>query len=111
MNKEELEKIERLREYIRIKTAHPNVNYTKAINWLKTQAERIGLPYTVYEDKDNKLNNPVILIKWENNEIKKKKKSVLLYSHMDVVNAGILKLTLKKKKLILKKKRFKQVEL
>jgi acetylornithine deacetylase/succinyl-diaminopimelate desuccinylase-like protein len=72
ITQEDLEKIERLREYIKIKTVHPNIDYTEAIEWLKKQAKRIGLEYTVFEDTENKGNKPLILIKWEVDELNEK---------------------------------------
>jgi hypothetical protein len=41
--------IERFLQYLRIKTTQPDADYSKAVDFLKIQAERIGLEFNVKE--------------------------------------------------------------
>lgn len=75
------EEIQIFREYLRIPTVHPNINYQPCITFLKRLSEEIGLElkivYPVMESK------PVIILSWYGTE--PELKSILLNSHMDVV--------------------------
>ncbi|XP_014371744.2 aminoacylase-1-like [Papilio machaon] len=74
------EVIQRFREYLRIPTVHPNVNYSECIKFLKRQADLLALPCEVYELVEKK---PVAIITWEGT--RPELPSILLNSHMDVV--------------------------
>eukprot|EP01080_Neovahlkampfia_damariscottae_P005673 gene5673-9494_t len=88
INSETVEKTEqvvihRFLDYLRIKTAQPNVDYTKTVNFLRIQAIRIGLEFQVKEFLKDK---PVVILKWKGKD--PKRKSIMLNSHMDVVLAN-----------------------
>ncbi|XP_033222115.1 aminoacylase-1-like isoform X2 [Belonocnema kinseyi] len=68
------------REYLRIPSVHPNVNYDKCVIFLKNQAQSLNLPISIYEVRPKK---PVVVITWEGTE--PEKPSILLNAHMDVV--------------------------
>ncbi|XP_013137376.1 PREDICTED: aminoacylase-1-like [Papilio polytes] len=74
------EVIQRFREYLRIPTVHPNVDYNDCVNFLKRQADLLNLPYEVHELLEKK---PVVLITWQGTQ--PELPSILLNSHMDVV--------------------------
>ncbi|CAG4972095.1 unnamed protein product [Parnassius apollo] len=67
-------------EYLRIPTVQPNINYDECINFLKKQANEIGLEYQIYEVVPRK---PIIVMTWVGQD--PKLPSILLNSHMDVV--------------------------
>ena len=46
--------IQRFLDYLRIKTAHPDIDYSKTVSFLRTQATRIGLEFQVKEVKKKK---------------------------------------------------------
>ncbi|XP_033222116.1 aminoacylase-1-like [Belonocnema kinseyi] len=68
------------REYLRIPSVHPNVNYDKCVIFLRKQAQSLNLPISIYEVRPKK---PVVVITWEGTE--PEKPSILLNAHMDVV--------------------------
>uniref|UniRef100_A0A0A9Y4E8 N-acyl-aliphatic-L-amino acid amidohydrolase n=1 Tax=Lygus hesperus TaxID=30085 RepID=A0A0A9Y4E8_LYGHE len=68
-----------LQEYVRIRTDHPNPDYRNAVEFLKRQADRIGLPVVVYGTP----SKPVVLMTWTGDN--PSLKSVMFNSHMDVV--------------------------
>ncbi|KAF6199958.1 hypothetical protein GE061_006256 [Apolygus lucorum] len=68
-----------LQEYIRIRTDHPNPDYRSAVEFLKRQADRIGLPVVVHGTS----SKPVVLMTWSGAD--PSLPSVLFNSHMDVV--------------------------
>ncbi|CAH0700161.1 unnamed protein product [Spodoptera exigua] len=70
------EVIQRFREYIRIPSVHPDIDY----EFLKKQAHDLDLPVAVYEFVPKK---PVVVITWEGAQ--PELPSILLNSHMDVV--------------------------
>ncbi|XP_030563931.1 aminoacylase-1-like [Drosophila novamexicana] len=82
MNKsqwENNEEIKIFREYLRIPSVHPNVDYTACVEFLKRQAADLGLPVVVvYAGL-----NPVVVIKWLGKQ--PELPSIVLNSHMDVV--------------------------
>lgn len=103
-NWEANEEIQRFREYLRIPTVQPNVNYgakrsissfienpfkfffcipktDECIQYLRRQAESIGLPITLYYPYDE--TKPVAVLSWIGQE--PDLPSILLNSHMDVV--------------------------
>ncbi|XP_016959782.1 aminoacylase-1 [Drosophila biarmipes] len=73
--------IEYFREYLRIPSVHPNPDYEPCVEFLKSQANDLGLPIKVYYPFDKQ--NPVVVLTWEGTE--KELPSILLNSHMDVV--------------------------
>ena len=46
--------IQRFLDYLRIKTAHPDIDYSKTVSFLRTQATRIGLEFQIKEVKKKK---------------------------------------------------------
>ncbi|XP_073973329.1 aminoacylase-1-like isoform X2 [Rhodnius prolixus] len=68
------------RNYLRVISVHPNVDYDGCVQFLKRQAKSLGLPVRVFLPVPNK---PVVVITWQGTE--PKLPSVLLNSHMDVV--------------------------
>ncbi|XP_068633813.1 aminoacylase-1-like [Battus philenor] len=69
-----------LRDYLRIRSVHPNVDYDDCLKFLKQQAAGIGLPVQVFEVLPRK---PVLVMTWEGTQ--PELPSILLNSHMDVV--------------------------
>ncbi|XP_022177265.1 aminoacylase-1A-like isoform X2 [Myzus persicae] len=76
----EHESVTIFREYLRIPTVQPNVNYNECIKFLERQAQRLGLPLKVFYMTPEK---PVVIITWVGQ--KSELPSLLLTSHMDVV--------------------------
>lgn len=72
--------VENFREYLKIPSVHPNVDYSGCVAFVKKQAESLQLPVKVFEVCPNK---PVIIVTWEGTE--PDKDSILLNGHMDVV--------------------------
>lgn len=68
------------REYLRIPSVHPDVNYDGCIDFLKKQSESLGLPYKIFSVVPKK---PIFVITWKGKE--PNLPAVLLNSHMDVV--------------------------
>jgi len=77
------EEIKIFREYLRIPTFHPNIDYGSCVQFLKNQASSLDLPVSVFYPADEQ--NPVVVITWlgSNPELK----SIMLNSHTDVVPA------------------------
>lgn len=71
--------IQRFREYIRIKTVHPNPDYDEVIKFLKAYAMELDLP--VQEITAG--TNTVLVMTWKGR--KPEMKSIFLNSHTDVV--------------------------
>ncbi|XP_059052521.1 aminoacylase-1-like [Achroia grisella] len=72
--------IQRFREYLKIPSVHPDVDYGDCVIFLKKQASEIGLPVVVHELVPRK---PVVIFTWIG--LKPQLPSILLNSHMDVV--------------------------
>ncbi|XP_011638967.1 aminoacylase-1 [Pogonomyrmex barbatus] len=72
--------VENFREYLRIPSVQPDVNYDDCVAFLTRQAESLGLPIKVYHVYPKK---PIVVITWEGTQ--PTKPSILLNSHMDVV--------------------------
>ncbi|XP_031769516.1 aminoacylase-1-like isoform X2 [Galleria mellonella] len=72
--------VQRFREYLKIPSVHPDIDYGDCVVFLKQQANEIGLPVTVYELVPGK---PIVVITWTG--LQPKDSSILLNSHMDVV--------------------------
>ncbi|XP_023954496.2 aminoacylase-1 [Bicyclus anynana] len=69
-----------LRDYLRIRSVHPNINYNECLTYLRRQAVELGLPVQVVEAVPRK---PVLVMTWEG--LEPNLPSILLNSHMDVV--------------------------
>ncbi|XP_032680891.1 aminoacylase-1-like [Odontomachus brunneus] len=72
--------VEIYREYLRIPSVHPDVNYEDCVTFLLKQADSLQLPIHVHRVRPDK---PVVVITWEGTD--PTKSSILLNSHMDVV--------------------------
>ncbi|XP_034951255.1 aminoacylase-1-like [Chelonus insularis] len=72
--------VENFREYLRIPSVHPNVNYDDCVAFLRRQAQSLDLPVKVYEHHPGK---PIVIITWIGTD--PALPSILLNSHMDVV--------------------------
>lgn len=75
----------RFREYLRIKTVHPDPNYDKALNFLAELANEIGLPWKTVLTNSNP-RREVGILTWEGT--KPYLPSIMLNSHMDVVTVS-----------------------
>lgn len=78
---EQNEEINYFREYLRIPSVHPNINYDPCIEFLKRQATDLNLPLKIYHPVDPK--NPVVVITWTGTQ--PNLPAIILNSHMDVV--------------------------
>ncbi|OMJ20661.1 Aminoacylase-1 [Smittium culicis] len=76
----EPESVSRFREYLRIESVHPNPDYYGVADFLKKQAEEIGVEYQCIEAIKGK---PVVVLKLAGSD--PSLKSVILNSHSDVV--------------------------
>ncbi|KDR16327.1 aminoacylase-1 [Zootermopsis nevadensis] len=74
------EAVANFREYLRIPSVQPDVNYDDCVAFLKKQAVQLGLPLQVYSVVFGK---PIVVLTWEG--LEPGLPSVLLNSHMDVV--------------------------
>ncbi|KAF2886891.1 hypothetical protein ILUMI_19282, partial [Ignelater luminosus] len=72
--------VENFREYLRIRSVHPNPDYDSCVDFLKNQAQSLGLPIQIYYFVPNK---PVVIITWIGTE--PQLPSIILNGHMDVV--------------------------
>lgn len=72
--------VENFREYLRIPSVQPDINYDDCVTFLRKQAESLDLPLKIYHIQANK---PIVVITWLGTE--PEKPSILLNSHMDVV--------------------------
>ena len=79
-DEDEAREVTLFREYLRIKSVHPEPDYPACNRFLERLADELGLPYYVKEMVPGK---PVFIMTWEgaNPELP----SVLLNSHTDVV--------------------------
>ncbi|CAH0626770.1 unnamed protein product [Chrysodeixis includens] len=77
---EDNEAVQRLRDYLRIPTVHPDVDYRECVKFLKAEAESLGLKVAEHEFVPNK---PLLVFTWEGQQ--PDMPSILLNSHMDVV--------------------------
>ncbi|EDV95052.1 aminoacylase-1 [Drosophila grimshawi] len=75
------EEIQIFREYLRIPSVHPNIDYTACVDFLKRQASSLDLPVEVVYPQNGL--NPVVVMKWLGKQ--PGLPSILLNSHMDVV--------------------------
>jgi len=77
---EEHEAVTNFREYLRIPTVHPDVDYGKCVEFLLRQAQSLNLPSNIYYMAPGK---PIVIITWLGQ--KPELPSILLNSHTDVV--------------------------
>ncbi|XP_031625313.1 aminoacylase-1A-like [Contarinia nasturtii] len=75
------EEINIFREYLRIPSVHPNVDYEPCVEFLKQQAASLNLPIAIYYPVDDQ--NPVVVITWKGSQ--PELPAIMLNSHMDVV--------------------------
>lgn len=68
------------RDYLRIKSVQPNPDNQGCVDFLKVQAEKIGLPMRILELVPGK---PIVIMTWEGSD--PSLPSLLLNSHTDVV--------------------------
>ncbi|GJQ68633.1 hypothetical protein Trydic_g17180 [Trypoxylus dichotomus] len=73
------EAITNFREYLKIPSVHPNVNYDKCVKFLQKQAQDIGLACQTYSAVEGK---PIVILTWLGTRCELP--SILLNSHMDV---------------------------
>ncbi|KAK5645355.1 hypothetical protein RI129_006655 [Pyrocoelia pectoralis] len=72
--------VENFRQYLRIPSVHPNIDYEPCVEFLEKQAKDIGLKFSVFRDVPR---NPMVVLTWTGKE--KSLPSIMLNSHMDVV--------------------------
>ncbi|XP_008181414.1 aminoacylase-1-like isoform X1 [Acyrthosiphon pisum] len=77
---DENEAVTNFREYLRIPTVHPDVDYSKCVEFLLRQAQSLNLPSNIYYMAPGK---PIVVITWLGQ--KPELPSILLNSHTDVV--------------------------
>ncbi|CAH1738309.1 aminoacylase-1-like isoform X2 [Aphis gossypii] len=77
---DENEAVTNFREYLRIPTVHPDVDYSKCVEFLLRQAQSLNLPSNIYYMAPGK---PIVIITWVGQ--KPELPSILLNSHTDVV--------------------------
>jgi len=80
-NWEDNEEIKLFREYLRIPSVHPNIDYEPCVEFLKRQATELGLEFKVEVPVTPK--KPVCILTWVGT--RPDLKSIILNSHMDVV--------------------------
>lgn len=72
--------VENFREYLRIPSVQPDINYDDCVAFLKKQAKSLDLPVKVYEHYKGK---PIVILTWIGTD--PSVSSIMLNSHMDVV--------------------------
>ncbi|KAK5638803.1 hypothetical protein RI129_013098 [Pyrocoelia pectoralis] len=72
--------VENFRQYLRIPSVHPNVNYEPCVEFLEKLSKSIGLQFTVFRDVPD---NPTVVVTWMGKD--KTLSTIMLNSHMDVV--------------------------
>ncbi|XP_076756605.1 aminoacylase-1 [Xylocopa sonorina] len=72
--------VENFREYLRIPSVQPDINYDDCVTFLQNQAKSLDLPVKVYHVHPNK---PIVVLTWIGTD--PSKSAILLNSHMDVV--------------------------
>ncbi|KAG7214002.1 hypothetical protein KM043_001372 [Ampulex compressa] len=72
--------VENFREYLRIPSVQPNINYDDCVSFLHKQAQNLGLQYKVYNVHPSK---PIVVLTWVGTH--PAEPAILLNSHMDVV--------------------------
>lgn len=72
--------VENFREYLRIPSVQPNINYDDCVAFLQKQAKSLDLPVKIYHVHPNK---PIVVLTWIGTQ--PSEPAILLNSHMDVV--------------------------
>ncbi|XP_068897319.1 aminoacylase-1-like [Tenebrio molitor] len=72
--------VNNFREYLRIPSVHPDVNYDACVKFLENQAKGLDLPIKIYHVVPKK---PIVILTWVGTE--PTLPTILLNSHMDVV--------------------------
>jgi len=75
------EEIKIFRQYLRIPTVHPDIDYGLCVEFLKRQASSLDLSVSVYYPANDK--NPVVVMTWVGSQ--PNLPSIMLNSHTDVV--------------------------
>ncbi|KAG5683326.1 hypothetical protein PVAND_012612 [Polypedilum vanderplanki] len=75
------EEIQIFREYLRIPSVHPNIDYEPCVEFLRRQASDLDLEFRVEYPKTEK--KPVVILTWIGTQ--PELPSIILNSHMDVV--------------------------
>ncbi|XP_073828399.1 aminoacylase-1B [Musca autumnalis] len=75
------EEIQYFREYLRIPSVHPKPNYTPCVDFLRKQAESLGMQMRIHYPVNK--DNPVVVLSWPGSDTSLP--AILLNSHMDVV--------------------------
>ncbi|XP_055906622.1 aminoacylase-1-like [Eupeodes corollae] len=80
---EENDEIKFFREYLRIPSVGPNIDYEPCVAFIIKQVESLGLPYQIL--RPGGVDQPIVVVTWlgTNPELP----SIMLNSHMDVVAA------------------------
>ncbi|XP_014087743.2 aminoacylase-1 [Bactrocera oleae] len=73
--------IEIFREYLRIPSVHPDIDYAPTVEFLKKQANDLGLPIAVHHP--GSVEKPTVVITWVGQQ--PELPTIMLNSHMDVV--------------------------
>lgn len=81
--------ISRFQSYLRINTMQPQPDYASAVEYLRGEAQRIGLDFQVVELVQGK---PIVVMTWRG-AWHDSEKSILFNSHMDIVPADLDKWT------------------
>lgn len=82
-NKLDQEAIQNFQKYLRINSAHPNVNYSKCVFFLERLSAQLNLPIKVVYFAVGK---PVVIITWQGTQ--PTSPSLMLNSHMDVYSVN-----------------------
>ncbi|XP_018050254.1 PREDICTED: aminoacylase-1-like isoform X1 [Atta colombica] len=72
--------VENFREYLRIPSVQPDINYDECVEFITRQAQSLDLPVKIYHVHPKK---PIVVLTWMGTD--PTKQSILLNSHMDVV--------------------------
>lgn len=72
--------IKNFRDYLKIPSVQPNINYDECVAFIKKQAASLNLPVKVYEVVPKK---PIVILTWAGTD--PSLPAILLNSHMDVV--------------------------
>ncbi|XP_017876003.1 aminoacylase-1-like [Ceratina calcarata] len=72
--------VENFREYLRIPSVQPNVNYDECVAFLQKLAKSLELPVKIHHCHADK---PIVILTWTGKD--PSKPTILLNSHMDVV--------------------------
>ncbi|GAB0091333.1 aminoacylase-1 [Sergentomyia squamirostris] len=75
------EEIKIFREYLKIPSVHPNVNYEPCVEFLRRQANSLGMDFSVYHPVNKE--NPIVVLSIKGTD--PSLPAIFLNSHMDVV--------------------------